>query len=565
MNKRDFFLLFYIKMSLGYSSPCYFPKPWHGEYFHLGFADPLEVVNSTISGKGRCVENIGGGSHFVMEDKEYGETCWRCMTIYRKHHNVLQYKESYCETYFQTFDSLCENIAGDAPMYSMFRRSAEPVRCPFKGPFSFSYTKGGSGINTCSDPKSYLDSCTENTRLQLNFQACIDVPGSESVSEELTCIAVWKEGSKKYMVAEMNREHVYNDESKYRCFVYQKSGKGENKTVKMAQSLSATCNGLWSPSEGYRTFNLDKVPDPHPHCMLPMWIRVSHQWRSLDSEIQMHVNKGEKSFNLHNLQDSLHPEDSHVTCHDIVSSKTVKGLEQIKLVTYWKSECDSGFVCSVFIRQSPNVVKVHFGHKSRSPTEACSDLYFSNSVGIKSLLLVARTTSDNPSVCPLSGRYLISQHSLAPLPISSDCPPSKSSTTPLIHLISGCGSSSLTVEQQCEGSNKTLSEYKCIAQWNSYEVNSRIRLTHTVISSPYTSRLLCLTYTENVGSLSSHNCHIPKYQEHHHNTFNISQSGPCVQALTSVSSASQTLPHTYFLLIVPLMFYVSVPSVYPLK
>ena len=29
-----------------------------------------------------------------MEDKEYGETCWRCMTIYRKHHNVLQYKES---------------------------------------------------------------------------------------------------------------------------------------------------------------------------------------------------------------------------------------------------------------------------------------------------------------------------------------------------------------------------------------------------------------------------------------------------------------------------------------
>ncbi len=29
-----------------------------------------------------------------MEDKEYGERCWRCMTIFRKHQNVLQYRES---------------------------------------------------------------------------------------------------------------------------------------------------------------------------------------------------------------------------------------------------------------------------------------------------------------------------------------------------------------------------------------------------------------------------------------------------------------------------------------
>ncbi len=29
-----------------------------------------------------------------MEDKEYGEKCWRCMSIFRKHQNVLQYRES---------------------------------------------------------------------------------------------------------------------------------------------------------------------------------------------------------------------------------------------------------------------------------------------------------------------------------------------------------------------------------------------------------------------------------------------------------------------------------------
>jgi len=123
-------------IQLAAGSQCFFPHAWHGDYFHLGFGSPLVVANSTISEKGRCVESFG--SHYVMEEEDRGEKCWRCMTIFRKHHNVLQYKESYCETYFSTFKSLCDNIAGDSPMYSMFRRGSESVRCPFKGPFTFS-------------------------------------------------------------------------------------------------------------------------------------------------------------------------------------------------------------------------------------------------------------------------------------------------------------------------------------------------------------------------------------------------------------------------------------------
>ena len=179
---------------------------------------------------------------------------------------------------------MCENIAGDSPMYSMFRRGSESVRCPFKGPFTFSYSKGGSGLNQCSFPKSYLDSCSDHKRLQVHFQACIDVQGSESAVEQMECLAHWKEGSKHYLVAEMSHDHVHNDETRYRCFVYEKAGKGENRTVTMAQSLSATCRGLWSPTEGYRTFKMEKgIKLPkisrmftisfssscHLHCHLP--------------------------------------------------------------------------------------------------------------------------------------------------------------------------------------------------------------------------------------------------------------------------------------------------------
>jgi hypothetical protein len=141
-------------------------------------------------------------------------------------------------------------------MYSLFRRNSDPVKCPFKGPFTFSYSKGGTG-SVCSYPRSYMDSCEDGHRLQLHFQACTDVQGSESTSEELQCIASWKEGSKKYLVAELNREHMYSDESKFKCFVYERVGKGEDKAVRMAQSESATCNGLWSAYEGFRTFDME--------------------------------------------------------------------------------------------------------------------------------------------------------------------------------------------------------------------------------------------------------------------------------------------------------------------
>jgi len=450
--------------------------------------------------------------------------------MYRKHQNVLSYKESYCETYFDTFESLCDNIAGDSPMHTMFRRDAEPVRCPFKGPFLFSYSKGGSGLNTCSYPKSYLDSCSDHHRLQLNFQACIDVQGSESATEELQCLGTWSEGSKHYLVAEMNRDHVYSDESKYRCFVYEKSGKGDNKTVKMAQSLSATCSGLWSPLEGYRTFDMNRVDGPRTRCDLPYWMTRHHTWTSLDTSIQLHVNSGERSFKLKNYQDVLHPEDSHVTCHDIVE----EDKDIVKIVSYVKSGCDSGFMCAVFIYQTDNVIKVQFGHKARIPSEACSDLYFSRPV-IKNLLLVSSKTTSlaSSTPCPLSGRYTISTHPHSTVPwVSCPSPPSS------LSLISGCGSNAMTLEHQCGATdNVTKTQYGCHATWTGPG-----RRTNVIISrSQRVNDYLCLSYTDSQGVLSSHDCHPHGTVQHQHSTFNISLSGPCVQALSAVAGANGQL------------------------
>jgi hypothetical protein len=49
------------------------------------------------------------------------------------------------------------------------------------GQFAFTYNRGNGG--ECKNPVSKLKSCTEDTRMLLNFQACPDVDGSESTGE----------------------------------------------------------------------------------------------------------------------------------------------------------------------------------------------------------------------------------------------------------------------------------------------------------------------------------------------------------------------------------------------
>ena len=76
----------------------------------------------------------------------------------------------------------------------------------------------------------------------------------------MACLATWKEGSSRYFVSMLNHSHVYTDETRYRCFVYQRQHSNElgRVTYKMAQSLYASCLGLWNVNEGHKTFTMTK-------------------------------------------------------------------------------------------------------------------------------------------------------------------------------------------------------------------------------------------------------------------------------------------------------------------
>lgn len=75
----------------------------------------------------------------------------------------------------------CHELTSDDTLYSMFRLDFVPIACPFTGPpFSFSYNRGHG---ECRAPENQAESCTEDSKLLMKYQACADVQGAESSSE----------------------------------------------------------------------------------------------------------------------------------------------------------------------------------------------------------------------------------------------------------------------------------------------------------------------------------------------------------------------------------------------
>jgi hypothetical protein len=80
--------------------------------------------------------------------------------------------------------------------------------------------------------------------------------------EELQCLATWKEGSSRYLVGKVHHNHATSNEDRFRCFVYEKASAAsealDGVDYRVAQSGDATCNGLFSATEGSRTMILKR-------------------------------------------------------------------------------------------------------------------------------------------------------------------------------------------------------------------------------------------------------------------------------------------------------------------
>lgn len=522
-------LLISVSPPLG-CSQCQFPPSWQGAWHHLGYDDPLNLTLTNIEQKGTCIKSIsseteitkaGFGQFIIQEEKG----CLKCLIIYQKHYNVLQYRESDCESRQSLagrgggkgLEALCEEIPGDTPLYSMIRVWSKPVSCPLQGPHSVAYGKGGAN-QQCSHPPSLMDSCTDHSVIQIKYQACPDIQGSESKVERMTCVAKWKEGNKRYFVALVNSKLSQWAEQKdrYQCFLYEDI----NHQMAMSQGqFTSSCQGLWSVLEGSRTFTLQKL-SVKPGCSVPDMMSASPRWRSLSHDLSIILDKNKTSFSFLKSGTLL----EQVSCHSRHEDDKFPGT--VRMVAHVKSGCSSGYICFNITRLNRNLLKITYGLKSNHPNEACQHYYFS-SQSLVSRVLVAENSS---SPCPFSGSYslpgLVSHNQGG-----REARLTRKNCTTFMQ--AGCSNShSLEVKTQCEEGGQKSSTNKQSLLCHGVFTNQDTGNLQLVLSEAGLS-YQCLDYREREGVVEgtflTSTCHTENTDLY----VNISSTGPCILPLTA--------------------------------
>ncbi|XP_064549374.1 uncharacterized protein aus isoform X2 [Drosophila montana] len=375
---------------------CTFPARWEGSWFLSGYQQSIHIKGSQFSYRGRCAAS-DGNKYLIVDEKG----CHRCLVIYEKHKNVLQYKENFCKGR-ETLQNLCDQIPGDALLYSLFRESAEPVKCPLKGPFIFTYNRGHG---ECKSPVSNIESCTEESRLLLSFQACPDVQGTESTVEELTCLATWKDGNSRYLVGLVLHHHAISNEERYRCFVYEKISSlmggpsmlsSKDAEYKLAQSGDATCNGLDSAEVGSRIMSLRKPPAAE-RCDFPAWFKGPRHWHAL---------MGNAVYNYHANDGSVHiiKPNGYMETRALCEQINKQTSTEMMAVVHYTTGCKSGFMCMMFYRRDTHVIEIQTGKQATRLEDACAPDHFDfNKMAYITLL----ASNPEPHICPMEGLYTL--------------------------------------------------------------------------------------------------------------------------------------------------------------
>ncbi|XP_049823135.1 uncharacterized protein LOC109604502 [Aethina tumida] len=551
---RYAFILFgslHLTATFKQQGQCFFPKHWEGNWFQSGVRQPVLIEGSRLSTKGRCLASEG--DKFVMLDEK--RACYRCVVIHQKHPNVLQYKETFCHGR-DALPTLCSLITGDALLFSLFRENAQSVPCPFRGPFTFTYNRGHG---ECRSPVSSIDSCTEESRLLLSYQACPDIHSSESTVEELQCLALWKEGSSRYLVGKVHHNHATSNEDRFRCFVYEKTSPSseaqDGVDYRVAQSGDATCNGLFSASEGSRTMTLKRAPTVNK-CRFPPWVANYNHWHTLDYAA---------TYSFHHRNSTLRITNSsglemRVVCSQVKYSS--RDENTVILLTHFTTGCQSGFTCMSFYRRDVHVIEVQIGAHAKRQEDACGPAFF-NRTNLPYVTLV--TTSPETRACPYMGKFVVSNlirsersiydpdsrfyfNKLAPSTFDDnlirrvkrvrddpECNRGFSS------LIIGCNNVD-TMEFRTECSTPDIiTTYSCHGRWT--ENGTNYLITTPLSRASHGARRYCFIYKESgpdllLFSTSGDNCdRIVRPGITGELVFNVTNTGKCIQTSSSPTTS----------------------------
>ncbi|CAK9298508.1 unnamed protein product [Gordionus sp. m RMFG-2023] len=284
---------------------CIFPQRWHGSWSQTTFAHNLVINHNEILDKGICLAQVK--QRYLLYNEK--QNCYQCLFITEKHYNVLQFKESFCVPK-DTLQAICDQIGGDAFLYTLFRSNPSQIKCPFHHQrYKFKYRgeygdcRGDSTVNErdkrVKQSFNSLDSCTNPTQLLFRFQSCPDLDGQKGILNfKLSCLAEWKDGNKnylagsvefwdktaKYFKSKKKEDHPTPQQAiqdKYRCFIYEKNEHGYH----LSMSYDSTCFGIFSAKDGPHLFELTsdmESIEKRANCYFPAFFNNHKKWPLLD-------------------------------------------------------------------------------------------------------------------------------------------------------------------------------------------------------------------------------------------------------------------------------------------
>lgn len=391
---------------------CALPSSWHGAWFQTGVPQPIYITQNSVTSKGTCVQS--SGTRFLVHNREAG--CYQCLIFYEKHANIIHYKESYCSTESRPPDLqvMCRHVTGDRPLFALLRIDYQPIECPLRGPFTFTYglSQYGGGAQCRAEPRSRLDRCLSSSRLTFSYRRCNNVPGTKDTSEDVECVAVWREGSARYLITRRVHIPLTYPQRAFRCFMLQRAAPDEQSWLdfRLAAADEASCRGLLAVGDGARQLQLVSAP-PYGSCQLPYWLAERRQWRSLDGAVTYRLNSLNTSLLMLVERRGVGGpagrqgvggvrRQTRIDCADIVEETS----SYATLIVRSTTGCRGGFQCMRLYRRDTHVLELQLGAVAFSEDNVCAE--FASRLAITEFQTLVAAGNDGVS-CPHLGAFRV--------------------------------------------------------------------------------------------------------------------------------------------------------------
>jgi hypothetical protein len=88
----------------GQPSPCEFPSRWRGEFFQGGLREVFHVTTQNFGPEGLCYRAHADGTFIIFNRSE---KCYKCLRVWERHRNVLEYQLGRCRKYESPGEDFC--------------------------------------------------------------------------------------------------------------------------------------------------------------------------------------------------------------------------------------------------------------------------------------------------------------------------------------------------------------------------------------------------------------------------------------------------------------------------